>query len=168
MSSFSSSSIQFDLGNDVDMIINKMVNSKKDINSEFDETVLHECLCCLNEDIDNSYNFKKICGSCNNRLCIDCFETEMDQWIMNYNTDDCEFDITWLCLDCACLCSSCENYVNEYDINTLLDTNDEEQDLCHNCIFNGLNNCKMVSGRFVIDNCDSDEEYEDSEYEYDD
>ncbi len=165
--SFSSESLVLDLSKDIDELIDGFVDT-------YGEEILKmvECVCCKETDIDNEYNFKSICNSCNSYLCLKCMkmieeeELEMEEFLCNQE----EEEHNWLCVECGNLCEcGCMEYYNEYDIMCLIDTegdyvyygkycvNEKELDIIKKSDWDSGKNCRNFHTRQQFNpNCSKD------------
>ena len=114
--------LKIDLGKDLDELIN-LFN---------DDEEMEVCGWCDLIDINNEYNFKKVCSNCEEVYCLDCFEEltkkeEIDEQIKNYK----EGENHWLCGDCSNYCSFCDN---DYIIEDMVDLIDREGDVEYFCL----------------------------------
>lgn len=121
--------LKIDLGKSIDDLIN-LFN---------DDEELGVCGWCDLIDINNEYNFKKVCSNCEEVFCLECFEElkkteEIDEQINNYK----EGENQWLCGDCGNYCSMCDSdYIIE-DMLGLIDREGDEEYFCLDCV-NGNN-----------------------------
>lgn len=148
---FSTENMATDLGADVDNLIKDFTHIQWDT-----KKILGKCCNCEEEDIDNEYNFKDICYSCNNKLCFKCFEDlknndfelndievynlSFGNWEKDENEDfvsnepDCDNRDGWICGDCGIQCENCEDYFDEYTINCLHNIQGDIEHCCGGCI----------------------------------
>jgi len=119
-----SENMTYDLSKEIDTIINSY-------NSERYELV--ECVSCNIIDINNKYNFNKICWNCNEYLCINCYNNESikEEYICN----DLEKDIeNYICYECGSFCEcGCEEYYISESFVSLMDVSGEYIYYSGNC-----------------------------------
>ena len=141
-----------DLGKDIDELINSFNVFKKDYTNDFRNNLI-ECVNCNNIDIDNKYNYEKLCCCCNQVICLECYnkdDLDLDDIISNFKDNR----VDWLCQECGYKCEKCNQYYNEDYFRSVLDRDGDIIMICCLTCINEGDMCVDFDGEiFGTDEC---------------